>query len=302
MKCIAFDVGGTKISAAIVDDKGKLTNHIRAPIISNKKDLLTRLDSMIIELRANNPKLEGIAISIPGFVDKSGVILFGGGNLTCLENFNLKKYLEKKNKLPVFIENDANCFTLAESKFGIGKNYDVVLGIIWGTGIGSGLVYEGKLFKGAHGVASEVGHIVIDSTIKSDFICHCGFKGCVESFSGGKSISRRFYSLTKKDLTTSEILKSKDPFAMKVTKEAIDSLAKGLVIAINLYDPSCIVLGGGISKSSVNIYHVLQKTVNKLLAEGIGKYVKRNIKIFKHTFFDDAGLVGASILLFQRRQ
>ena len=165
---IGIDVGGTKIEGAIVDNNGKIYSSKRIPTQSDKgsNQIIRNIIDVVNSLMNNsNMNIKGIGVSLPGFVDDSGKIVFGGGTLTSMKGVNLKNKLEKKLNLPVFIENDANCFALAEAVYGAGKKSKVVLGIIWGTGIGGGIVINKRVYSGSYGGAGEFGHIVIDPTI-----------------------------------------------------------------------------------------------------------------------------------------
>ena len=263
---IAIDFGGTKIEGSIVDKKGKIgaTKRVSTEAKKGKDQILKNIIAVINHLKSNfNKNIKGVGISLPGFIDKKGRLVFGGGTLTCLVGVNLKRELERRTKLPVFLENDANCFALAEAVYGAGKNHGIVLGVIWGTGIGGGIIINKHVYSGSFGGAGEFGHMVIDPTIIRGPKCGCGQYACLEMLSSGKNIARLYKKKGGKIKTThvKAIYESKERASKEVIDDAIHYLGVGLANIVNVLNPDIIVLGGGVSKLPDVVYKKLEREV-----------------------------------------
>lgn len=195
MFAIAIDLGGTKIQGCLVDGNGRIRLSKRVPtgVRRGKKAIIENVVCMVDFLKSSEKgKIAGVGISLPGIVDDRGVVVFGGGSLSCLKGENLKKEIEKRTDFQVFLENDAKCFALAEATYGAGKGCGVVAGVIWGTGIGGALVIDKKIFRGSIGGAGEIGHIIVNGNLKSCPRCGCGQRGCLEMMASGKNIARKY--------------------------------------------------------------------------------------------------------------
>lgn len=300
MYAAAIDLGGTKIEGAIVDEKGEI--HSRKRIATQaekgKKQVLKNIFSVINFLKENfKQEIKGVGIATPGFVDKTGKIIFGGAALKCLAGVNLKKELKKKFDLPVFIENDANCFALAEAVYGSGKTHKVVLGIIWGTGIGLGIVIDRKVYSGAFGAAGEFGHICLEPRMTKGPKCGCGQHACLENLASGKNISRIYRQKGGKikNADPQQIYESKEVIAQKVISDALHYLGLGLCHLVNILNPDVIVLGGGVSKFPSPVYKKLEKEIKKYALPILTK----KLKIVRHEISDAAGVLGAAALVFE---
>jgi len=281
-KTIGIDIGATKTLFCLLGGKRVLKKEkIQTP--TNKKKLIKALKKNIKNLSSSKTK---IGIAVPGILDyKNGVIL-KCPNLKYLNNLNLKKEL----KANITIENDANCFTLAESFLGAGKNEKIVLGITLGSGIGGGLVIKDKnkikIYRGAFGGAGEIGHL----TIKFDGQkCSCGNLGCFECYGSAKFFKRKGYS--SKELA--EKTKKGDKKALKIFKEYGRYLGIGLSNAINLIDPEVIVIGGGISKSWP---YFLAETKKEIKKRTFSPFSKKIIKVKISKLGKLAGAIGAGLI------
>ena len=171
MAVIGIDLGGTKISAGIVKNK-RLAKLITQKTISksSKNKIISQISKIIEELFDSS--IKAIGIGVPGLVDKKGV-LYEAVNIPSLNKSPLKKILEKKFKVPIFIENDANCFALGEKHFGEAKKYKNIVGLIIGTGLGAGIIIDEKLYSGANGAAGEFGQITY---LNQDIEYYCSGK------------------------------------------------------------------------------------------------------------------------------
>jgi glucokinase len=209
----------------------------------NKIRLIKELIKNIENLMSKDTK--GIGIASPGPL-KDGIIK-NPPNLP-LKNYNLKKVLEKRFKVRVEIENDANCVALAESKFGCKKKNFIVLTL--GTGIGGGIIINGKLYKGK-GYGGELGHIILD-------------KGeCFEDLGAWKKASKLTKKYFGKDIWLNELIKMKNPKARKILQELNKYLGQGIASLINVFDPEVVILGGGMKAGGEKFLNMIKKEVKR---------------------------------------
>lgn len=292
MVIIALDVGGTKIKGALIRQDLSIIKSLKIPTMSDKGRVvvLKNMHLVIDSLLDTKEKITSIGISFPGFSNDKGQILFAGNALKEFVGYNLKTSLEKKYSLPVVVENDANCFTLAESYAGAGKSANIVLGVVWGSGIGAGLVIKKQhsihriqgqehdhtiLYQGSFDGALELGHIpllMVDGKTKT-----------LEELIGGKFLTKKY-----KVADVTELYK-KDK---KIIKEVFKRFAQGLAIAITITNPDVVVIGGGVS-------NIPQSAFNEILSL-TKKYAlpthTKNLSIKKYAISDDAGLLGIAII------
>jgi glucokinase len=294
MKSIGVDVGGSKISACVVTHKGKVLKNVIVPTPSKKgKDAIIKAICDAIT-RLNESCAAGVGIALPGFVDKKGKVIFAGGTLTSLVGTNIKKRIEKKVLLPTHIENDANCFTFAEALFGAAKKQEIVLGIIWGTGIGSGIVVKKSILAGSKGGAGELGQISLYHDNKKN---PCT---TIEELCSGKNILRRYRRLggTTVYKTATDLLKKKrDVVARQVADDAILNLAKMIAILTHVHNPSVIVLGGGLANAPQEVYKKIASYARKFTHP----VYRKSLKLKKFSLRDDAGAIGAAQLVFTKQ-
>lgn len=296
MAVIALDIGGTKIHGALVVKGHSIVKRLRVPTLASngKKFFVNTVKQVISSLIDNSHhKITGIGISLPGFSD-NGKIVFAGNILSFLVGTDLKSMLERTFKIPVVIENDANCFALAESIYGAGRDYSVILGIIWGSGVGGGLVIRKKIvdkhtnkvvskviYPGVFGGALEIGHIPVKDTT-------------LEKIAGGSFILRRYVQLGGKEEhdTVSSLYRSDDKLAKQVIEEAIDAMARGIATGINILNPDIVVVGGGVSQ-------LPKAALNKLFSRCRRYALKShtgNLEFRRFEISNDSGLMGAAIL------
>lgn len=307
---IGIDVGGNSIKAGLVED-GKIT--IRS---TKEVSMLTGFDGIIEIIKdvVNNilfqknitiNEVNSIGIGIPGVVNKQGCV-------SCV-NLGMKNDpLEKRIKeifpsTNIVVENDANVAAFAEYKYGSMKGYDTGVMITLGTGVGGGIIINGKPFSGAHGIGSEIGHIILDSNY---YTCNCGNNGCFETFCSATAIIKYAQKLIKEgeksiiiEMAENNIDKinakmvfdayvEKDIVATKVINRFKEYLIKGIVSIVHFIDPEIISIGGGVSNSSDIILEGLEEELSKRAiynGNGIAKIVIAEFK-------NDAGILGASAL------
>jgi len=275
-------LGGTNIRAGLVLG-GKVIKKVEVKTEPNKgkniviKNLVKAINNVMTK------EVVGIGIGSPGPLDYRKGLIINPKNIP-FKKVNLKKILEKKFKVPVFVDNDANCFTLGEALYGSGKKHNCVIGLTIGTGVGGGIVVNKKIFHGRIN-AGELGHM----TIKFDGTrSKCGNRGCLEEYISARGIMR-----------LAKGLKAKTPLdayklALKGNKKAIKVFEKmgfylGIAVAnfVNIFDPDVIIIGGGIS----NAWKFFSKNMKKTVKERV--YVNKNPIIIKGRL-EDAAILGAA--------
>jgi len=253
---IGVDIGGTEIKAGIVSN-GKVIKKITVKTQTNKgrKQVIQNITNAIKQLF--NKNIKAIGIGAPGPLDYKRGILGKQLNLP-LSNFNLKKFVQQKFKVPVAVDNDANVFTLGEALQGAGKKYDNVIGLTLGTGIGGGIVINKKLYHG-RGNAGELGHITIkfDEKIKSK----CGNNGCIEQYASARGICKRAKVKSPLELYNLAIKRNKK--AISAWKQTGILLGIGIINIINSFDPDIVIIGGNISKAWKFFYKAMNQEINK---------------------------------------
>ncbi|HSA71098.1 MAG TPA: ROK family protein [Burkholderiales bacterium] len=239
---IGIDLGGTKIEALALDAAGREV--IRKRISSPRGDYaatVSAISSLVSELGEGS-----VGIGIPGALSQvTGLVK--NANSTWLIGQPLKEDLEKALGRPVKLENDANCFALSEATDGAGKGAAVVFGVILGTGVGGGIVVNGKVLSGANAIAGEWGHNPLPLPSAQDLPlpdCYCGRAGCIETYLSGPGLARDHELRTGRRLPPEEIVSLGD----QSVERYVERLARALASVINLLDPEVIVLGGGMSK------------------------------------------------------
>lgn len=292
MAVIALDIGGTKIKAGIVSKKGIVLSSIKIPTNpkQGKKKLVNSIKIIIKSLiDGSKHKITAIGISMPGFSDETGKLLAVGNILSFLEGFNIKQFLEKNFNLPVVVNNDSLCFTVAESIYGAGKNKNLILGVIWGSGIGAGLIRKEssswKPYSGYLGSSIEFGHIPVYDFNSKKFTE-------LELLCGGAFLTKRYSKLGGKikNPTVGDIFKSKEKIAKNLMDETFQHLGRGIATVVNILNPEVIVLGGGVAKLPSFAYKKLFSQIKKYSLKSHTK----NLSLKRFEISDDEGLLGAA--------
>jgi len=286
---IGIDLGGTKIEGVLLDEK---YNTIKRKRIETHQEngydsIVKSIISLINELKAKTGEETSVGICTPGFTDdNSGLIK--NSNTKCLQEMPLKNDIENGLGHKIIMENDANCFALAESLLGSAKGYDAVFGVIMGTGVGGGIVINGTIHKGSTNIAGEWGH----HTLRPDgHECFCGKRGCVETYISGPALEKRWLELTgKKESLQSIVQDLSDEKAKQWKKEFLENFGIGLANVIDILDPDIIVLGGGVSNIPF-LYDEAKKAVHDRV---LGNFTET--PILKNSLGDSAGVFGACLL------
>ncbi|MCX5681731.1 MAG: ROK family protein [Candidatus Omnitrophica bacterium] len=313
-KCyIGVDVGGTKISGALINLKGKIL--IRAKIPSPKKaqakGVTNAIACVIAEIlkktRSKKITVLGIGIGVPGIVDVTRRKIINTPNIR-LSGVLLASIIQKKFKIKVLLENDVNLGTLGEKTFGSAKHARNVVGLFPGTGIGGGIIINNELVSGSHGAAGELGHMIMD--LRGPF-CGCGNRGCLEALASRWAIERDIHKAIKNHKKTiikkliknnlaviksgilKEALKKKDSLTKKIMSEKSKILGQACINLRRIFDPEMIILGGGLIEACGDfMLPIIRKTVR---ADRFFKKLKP-CPILPSTLGDDAVLLGAAAL------
>ena len=306
---LGIDLGGTYIKYGLVAENGEITakRKDKTPA-GGYEQTVTAIASAARELSAEyDESICGLGIGAPGVVDGERGIVLTSGNLGW-ENKPLAKDLSEALSLPVTLTNDANAAAFGEYICGAGKEYRSVILLTLGTGVGSGIVLNGKLFEGSEGAGAELGHEVIRMGGEK---CACGRRGCLERYASATALIRQTKRAMEKDKasalwqlcggnpanvngkTAFDGKRAGDKTASKVVGNYIRYLAEGIANIANVIRPQAVLLGGGISAEGAYLTEPLQKRVNKLML-GHGRYAP--VKILAAKLGNDAGLVGAAML------
>ena len=263
---LGVDIGGTKVAVGTVDSNGKILNHYRKPMIANStaeagfQAVTGAIDSVLPEIGS----VKSIGICAPGPLDPRTGIVLNPPNVPCWRNFPLAAKIAAKYDVPVKVDNDANAAALAETRWGAARGFQYVFCATVGTGIGTGIIFDGKIYHGKTGSAGEGGHVTIDYRGPQ---CGCGKRGCIEILASGPAIGTRARSRIaaqpergasilslaggKLESVTSEFVgkaySAGDELATEILKETVDLLTVWLGNIVDILDPDVLVMGGGVS-------------------------------------------------------
>ncbi|HEX6585408.1 MAG TPA: ROK family protein [Solirubrobacterales bacterium] len=263
-----IDLGGTKIQTVVVDPKNRVLGESRRPTPDTggpadvAREIAAALREAAAQANLGTQDLAGVGIGSPGDADERTGVVSGARNLPGWEGaFPLGEHLSDQFGVPVRIGNDVDVAVQGEFELGAGREFDTILGIWWGTGVGGGLILDGKPWIG-RGAAGEVGHIVVK---RGGARCTCGRKGCMEAYAGRlameikarKEVKRgartdlfRIMEERGRDRLTSGVweraLKHGDDLATRLIDRAVKALGAGIASAVNLLDPEAVIIGGGL--------------------------------------------------------
>lgn len=283
---LGIDLGGTKTEAVLLDSSLNVINRER--ISTPKNDYDSILDSIFSLSNSLTRDISDYSVGIctPGTISKK-TGLIKNSNTQSLIGTPLKQDLEKKFNQKISMENDANCFAIAEQTMGIAKEFGVVFGIIMGTGVGGGLVVDGNLHVGRNNIAGEWGHHTLHRNGNS---CYCGKKGCVETYISGPALEKKWYEMNQNSLPLPDIIKKSDPITMKWKNEFLEDFGYALANVIDILDPDAIVLGGGLS----NIDFLYNEGKDSVYQKVFSDYI--DTPILQNQLGDSAGVFGAALL------
>jgi glucokinase len=302
----AVDLGGTHLRAALVDSTGKIHTHLKrhTPKDNSPQVVVDALAAVAHEWRAGYGPIIGASVMVPGAVDSAQAVVLSAPNLPSLIDFRLKAVLQDQLGWPVFLENDANAAAVGEMWLGAARGCRDVVSVTLGTGVGGGMVLGGKVWRGAHGSAGEIGHATVDPF--SGLKCKCGNTGCLELFASATAIVRMAReslsqfpqaTLDAENLTAERVFdagRRGDELALSVFRRAGKYLGIGLANLMSLIDPEIIVINGGV----VNGWDLFAADMYQEIEERAFEATAKHIKIARAECGDNAGLLGAAKLAF----
>lgn len=296
---ISVDLGGTNLRISLVNPQYKIrykevfsTRRFR-----KKEDLIEAIIDSVNKIltiqKLNKTHILGLGLGLPGPIDvKQGIVHFFP-NIPGWKEVNLKKILEKKLGLPVFLDNDANLMTLAEHRLGAAKGAKNAVCITLGTGVGGGLIINGELYRGLSFTAGEIGHIPINEKGPH---CNCGGAACLEVYIGNNRIMNEVRKLFKRNISLEKLsllAKRGNRKALSIWSDVARRLGIALTGVVNLLNPDCIVIGGGVAGAGKALFDKVKETISKRAM----RVQAKQVKVLKAKLSNDAGLIGAAILV-----
>ncbi len=308
---IGIDVGGTNLKFGLVARNGKILRKEVLPALAHlgHKAVLKQIVKGIREISSEIKRtgVLGLGIGTPGLVDSKNGIVYDLTNIPGWKNVPLKKILEKEFGLPAFVDNDVNLMALGEWACGGAKGAQNVVCLTLGTGVGGGIIIEGRLYRGTTLSAGEIGHIPINF---KGLKCICGNTGCLERYIGNKVIVHTAKRYIKKEKTilrkwidegnalTPELLargaRLNDKVSLKIWEEVAECLAAALSGVVNFLNPEKIIIGGGVAQAGKVLFEPLRKKVREKAMTIPGK----KVKIVKAILGENAGIIGAAMQVF----
>lgn len=308
-----IDVGGTKISAGVVDERGEILEEAR--VVSPATDsgaIEQAIAGLVNELRQRH-EIIAVGVGAAGFVDRNRATVLFAPNLAWRDE-PLSAELEEQIGLPVVVENDANAAAWGEFAFGAGKDVDDLLLVTVGTGVGGGIVLDGRLYRGAFGVAAEIGHLAM---VPGGVRCGCGNLGCLESYGSGSALVRRaregvragepgsaaLLELAGGDVEAitgplvTRAAQAGDAFATAKLAELGHWLGAGIASLTAVLDPAVAVIGGGVSEAGDLLLDPIRESFTSQLT---GRSHRPHLEILPAVLGNDAGLIGAADLARRR--
>lgn len=311
----ALDIGGTKILAGLIDQHGELLARRRVETLATRgaEEVITRagatLSELLREVGAEKTALRAIGCSVPGPLDSErGVVIFSP-NLGW-RDVPLVALLHRQFSVPVAIEDDAHCAALGEARMGAARGAQCAVYVTISTGIGSGLVIGGKLYRGAHGVAGEVGHMVLD---RDGPACACGNRGCFEALASGSAIAAQAREAVMRGketllaqydsalLTASEVVRAAavgDAVAKQIIETAGEYAGLGLAAVACAFDPEVIVVGGGVALAN----DLLLASARQTFAARAIPPLDSLVSIVPAALGEESALWGAALLVLQEQE
>jgi len=311
------DLGGTKLKAGIVDQEGQVIDQVTVYDHVNKpEELMVEQIALLIKklLKQNQlreSELMGIGVGVAGHLRFKEGILITTSNFMGFKNYPLREKLQEFFRIPLLTDNDANAQAFGEFKYGGGRNYSSMIFMTISTGIGAGIILDGKVYRGMTGTAGEIGHTIIDP--ESELRCTCGNTGCLMSCACGMALPHLFRKKLNSGIKTTlpfpddfnldridgkwikQGLDMGDPLSREVVLECADYIGMGLYNIFQIFNPPLILLGGGLLKWGTIYLNRIKKTFYQYANDMIFD----PIEISESVMGEDAGMIGAAALLLE---
>ena len=309
---IGVDVGGTNIKIALVGINGEISysNSIPTRAEMGYEYTISAMKQAIHDLiettQTDKNDIEGIGFGFPGQIDYKNGIVRNAPNIPGWVEVPIAETMEKEFGIPTRVDNDGRCAALGELNFGAGKGCENLICITVGTGIGSGLIVNGKLVRGASNAAGEIGHIKLE--LEGGPLCGCGDYGCLEAFASGPAIvamaeeyikggkSTKYRELSNGEITpyiVSEAAKQGDAVAKRIFTILGEYIGTGLASVVNLLNPEKIIIGGGVADAGEILLNPIKETIVKRAMSISGS----TVQVVPAQLGNTAGVIGASLLI-----
>jgi len=284
---LAIDIGGTKLAAGVISSDGSQLSRGRVPteVAKGPDAAVSRLITLCRDViaQAGAPQISVIGIGCGGPLDPRAGVLLTPPNLPGFENLPLVARVREALGVETYLDNDANAAALGEHRFGAGRGYQHLVYFTVSTGVGGGVILDGRLYQGSSGNAAELGHLQVSY---DGWPCACGGQGCVEAFASGTNIARRARQTasarlielagSRDAITTEHVLaavRERDAAAVKVWDDTVQVLSAGVASAINAFNPQRVIIGGGVTAAGALLFEPLSRLAlaraMKTLAEGV---------------------------------
>lgn len=307
---VGVDLGGTSIATALLDDKGKVLGRVKRDTEAGKgpkRVIQNMIESIYTVVGHKGVKtIQGIGLGIPGLVNPQEGICVFSGNLGWQDIPVVDRFAAEFN-VPTFMDNDVRVATLGEKYFGAGRGVDNLICITLGTGVGSGIIIDGRLYRGSTWNAGEIGHTTV---CKDGMLCNCGNRGCLELYVSATGIARRAreyiqsgratlmagiagYDLSRVTAkTVSEAYDLGDEPAIRIMKETAEILGIAVANYVNILNPEVVIIGGGVSLAGDRLMVPLRGFVEQRAMRDLGK----RVGIVRAELGDESGMIGAGAL------
>lgn len=298
---IGVDIGGTKVAIGIVNESRDIKEHSIIPtdLSISPYDMITKINTeiknVIKKSMVSEKNIKGIGIGAPGPLDSKNGIITCPPNLPTWLDIPVQKWVENEFTFPVKLENDANAAAFAEKWIGAGQSHDDFIYMTVSTGIGAGIIADGKLLHGRKGNAGDIGHMVIDPSFGQ---CTCGQYGCLEWIASGTAISREGSKIMDETLSTEQVFELYEKGQSEIVTyldRVINVLGVACVSLINTFDTEKIIIGGGVSKVGDTLFEPIRDYVGSYALNPDG----RQTEIAPSKLEQNSGVIGAAALWFE---
>ncbi len=289
---IGMDLGGTKIEGVVLDAKGREV--FRKRILTQQEEgyeaILKRIQSLYDELAGDlGSEKHTLGIGTPGAVSqKTGFLK--NSNTVCLNGKPFYQDLKQLLDRDFAIQNDANCFALAEARLGAGQGKNLVFGVILGTGCGGGIIFDGKIISGIQSIAGEWGHMTLDPNGPD---CYCGARGCVETYISGGGAEKMYFKRFQQKLSFPQILekcRQEDKWVIEFMNFYFRNFGRALANVIHVLDPDIVVMGGGLSQVDELYTRGIEEVRKAIFSDSL------ETPIVKNQLGDSSGVIGAALM------
>jgi len=308
---LVVDIGGTKIIISVLSPEGEVIARQYLLTLADQgpqsviERMFSAIDQLLEEKDVKSAQLRAISLATAGIIDIKQGLITTSPNLPGWENIALRSIVEEKYKLPTFLLNDADAAALGEHRYGVGKGLSTLILLTLGTGIGGGIIIDGRLYLGATASSAEIGHMVIDANGPE---CKCGHSGCLETLASGTAVAREAISKINQGEKTTLVDRVNgnieeisaetvylaaiegDPLSLEAIAKAAYYLGIGVVNLVNIFNPEMVVMGGGMA----NMGDLLLEPVREKVKERAFPFLAKEVRIVPAQLGNDAGIFGAA--------